>query len=157
MRYDGCQGGAASWRAPAWPACQGLHVDDECDDGTDEVAVMSMSIVWLIMMMLHSPRQLYNIIIVFAAVGIIHIISIIIIGVFIIFNNEGAFKRPMTYDEHPIHPIPSNQPTYNIEDDLLFLREGFTKKSCCSFGFCPNEGGGGLGGGAQLKFFVTFS
>ena len=23
------------------------------------------------------------------------------------------------------------------------LREGFTKKSCCSFGFCPNEGGGG--------------
>ena len=23
------------------------------------------------------------------------------------------------------------------------LREGFTKKSCCFFGFCPNEGGGG--------------
>ena len=117
MWYDGCQGGAASWRAPAWPACQGLHVDDECDDGTDEVAVMSMSIVWLIMMMLHSPRQLYNIIIVFAAVDIIHKIYIIIIGVVIIF----IFRRPMTYDDHPIHLIPSNQPTYSIEDDLLFL------------------------------------
>ena len=33
------------------------------------------------------------------------------------------------------------------------LREGFTKKSCCSFGFCPNEGGGR----ALPKFCVTFS
>ena len=73
LRYDGGQGGAASWRAPARPACQCLHVDDEyeCDDGTDEVAVMSMGIVRLIMMMLHSPSQLYNIIIVLAAVDII--------------------------------------------------------------------------------------
>ena len=46
LRYDGGQGGATSWRAPAWPACQCLQVDDEyeCDDGTDEVTVMSMSI-----------------------------------------------------------------------------------------------------------------
>ena len=87
MRYDGGQGGAASWRAPARPACQCLHVDDEyeCDNGTDEVAVMSMSIVRLIMMMLHWLSQLHNIIIVFAAVDIIHKISIIIIGVVIIF------------------------------------------------------------------------
>ena len=26
--------------------------------------------------------------------------------------------------------------------DLWYIREGVTKKSCCSFGFCPNEGGG---------------
>ena len=92
------KGGAASWRAPGRPACQCLHVDDECecDDGADEVAVMSMSIVRLIMMMLHSPSQLYNIIIVFAAVDIIHKISIIIIGVVIIFSTEGALERPMT-------------------------------------------------------------
>ena len=32
------------------------------------------------------------------------------------------------------------------------LSEGFPKKSCCSFGFCPNEGGRAL-----PKFFVTFS
>ena len=32
-----------------------------------------------------------------------------------------------------------------------FLRDGFTKKSCCSFGFCPNEGGGVL-----PNFFATF-
>ena len=25
----------------------------------------------------------------------------------------------------------------------VYLREGFTKKSSCSFGFCPNEGGEG--------------
>ena len=123
MRYNGGQGGAASRRAPAWPACQCLHVDDEfeCDDVNDEVAVMSMSIVRLIMMMLHSLSRLYNIIIVFAAVDIIHKISIIIIGVVIIFSTGGALRRPMTYDDHPNHLIPSNQPTCSIEDDLLFL------------------------------------
>ena len=35
---------------------------------------------------------------------------------------------------------------------LFKVREGFTKKYSCSFGFCPNEGGGRL-----PKFFVTFS
>ena len=79
---------------------------------------MSMSIVRLIMMMLHSLSRLYNIIIVFAAVDINHKISIIIIGVVIIFSTEGALRRPMTYDDHPSHLIPSNQPTYSIEDDL---------------------------------------
>ena len=36
----------------------------------------------------------------------------------------------------------------------IFIRptlwDGLTRKSCCSFGFCPNEGG-------EPKFFVTFS
>ena len=35
------------------------------------------------------------------------------------------------------------------------VKDGFTKKSCCSFGFCPNQGGGGER--ALPKFFVTFS
>ena len=45
----------------------------------------------------------------------------------------------------------------NIKDlkiikSFALLRDGFTKNSCFSFGFCPNEGGGLL-----PKFFVTFS
>ena len=34
-----------------------------------------------------------------------------------------------------------------------FVREGFTKKSSCSFGFCPNEGGRG---GPSPNFSYTF-
>ena len=37
MWYDGCQGGAASWRAPAWPACRCLHNDVDYEDGADDV------------------------------------------------------------------------------------------------------------------------
>ena len=32
------------------------------------------------------------------------------------------------------------------------LRDSLTKKNCCSYGLCPNEGGVAL-----PKFFVTFS
>ena len=39
-----------------------------------------------------------------------------------LISTEGAIRRPMTYDNHPIpsHPIPSHpiQPTDSIEDDL---------------------------------------
>ena len=34
------------------------------------------------------------------------------------------------------------------------IRGGLMRENCCSFGFCPNEGGGGR---ALPKFFVTFS
>ena len=46
------------------------------------------------------------------------------------------------------HPSPTQ-----IRRTEIFLtpREGFKKKSICSFGFCPNEGGG------LPKFFVHFS
>ena len=37
------------------------------------------------------------------------------------------------------HPSPTKIRRTEI---LLTPREGFTKKSSCSFGFCPNEGGG---------------
>ena len=40
-------------------------------------------------------------------------------------------------------------------DLVMILREGFTKKSCCSFAFCPNEGREAGGGTAQ--FFFAFS
>ena len=36
MWYDGGEGGAASWRAPAWPACRCLHGDVEYEDVDDE-------------------------------------------------------------------------------------------------------------------------
>ena len=38
------------------------------------------------------------------------------------------------------HPSPTQIRRTEI---LLTPREGLTKKSSCSFGFCPNEGGGG--------------
>ena len=41
--------------------------------------------------------------------------------------------------------------TYSSRTD--WVRECFRKKSCCSFGLCPNEGAGR----ALPKFFVTFS
>ena len=41
----------------------------------------------------------------------------------------------------------------DVVDVDVDVKDGFTKKkSCCSFGFCPNQGGRVL-----PKFFVTFS
>ena len=37
-------------------------------------------------------------------------------------------------------------------NQIIFLRDSFPSKNCCSYGFCPNEGGEGL-----AQFFVTFS
>ena len=39
--------------------------------------------------------------------------------------------------------------------DVMSIRDGLPKKNSCSFGFCPNEVGGG--GRALPKFFVHFS
>ena len=36
---------------------------------------------------------------------------------------------------------------------IIQVREGILRKNCCSFGFCPNEGGGR----ALTKFFGAFS
>ena len=46
--------------------------------------------------------------------------------------------------------------SFGLPFQLLFtpLKEGFMKKSSCSFGFCPNEEGGGR---ALPKFVVHFS
>ena len=37
-------------------------------------------------------------------------------------------------------------------DEKFFIREGILRKMCCSFGFCPNEGGGR----ALPKFLAPF-
>ena len=43
---------------------------------------------------------------------------------------------------------------FNITSEyMIIIRDGLPKKSSCSFGFCPNEGGGR----ALPKFFVHFS
>ena len=42
----------------------------------------------------------------------------------------------------------------NIDDSCATdLREGFTKKGCCSFGFCPNGGGAGVNKKPQKFIF----
>ena len=41
-------------------------------------------------------------------------------------------------------------------DLVMILREGFTKKSCCSFGFCPNEVGG-KGGDCPIFCYLFIS
>ena len=56
------------------------------------------------------------------------------IGPVSFISTEGAFKRPMTYDNHPIHPsihpsIPSHPATYSIEDDL--------SRTKINYDFCP--------------------
>ena len=43
------------------------------------------------------------------------------------------------------------QGDYAVHLLSLLLRDGFTRKNCCSFGFCPNEGGG------PCPNFSTFS
>ena len=44
-------------------------------------------------------------------------------------------------DHHPHHIINGHHPLCLLQcfDTMTTLRDGFTRKNCCSFGFCPNH------------------
>ena len=50
--------------------------------------------------------------------------TMIIINIITLISTEGAHRRPLTYDDHPI-PIPSIRTPYSIEDDLSWTKMNY--------------------------------